>query len=331
MQKIINLKNWTAVLVADRIESHENESIENRKFEFIDDKYFHDIEGVLQLLCKSVIHIEDPKILSELEVKKETFVFSVWSGVESRNRRAIVPSICEAKKIPYIGGDAYTNIVCQDKDITKSFVKKFNLSVPNGLLIENESQLDSIRILKNPLVVKPNLEGGSIGISCKNLVESYETAISLAKKLLKSFEQPILIEEFVPGREVNIIVSGSDGKIDYLEAIEIYFQDNPKLLIEKIWGYELKKTVKKMKSYRIVTDEISKEEISNIESLFNNLGKVDILRIDGRLSNGIFTVVELTPDIHMGKLGSFAQAHILSGITYEKMMEGIISNTLMNL
>lgn len=323
------IKDWHAVLVADRKTSHANASLTDRDLELVEDQYFSELSNGLRFLCKEVIHCDSPRALIEaLPLPEPSFVLSVWSGQCSRNRRALVPSICEAYGLRYIGADTYTNIIAQDKAMSKQMFKGIGLSTPSWALIDRLEDLPGIDTLGLPLVVKPNLEGGSIGISTHNLVDSYEAARNLARQLLASFEQPILVEEFMPGREVCISILGQPNNIMFTEATEVFFADKPTALVNSLWGYETKKATTLRMAHRLITYEMPAQALYIAKRLFTALDKVEILRIDGRLSDSGFHAIELTPDIHLGSRASFAQAFRAKGVSYTDMLEMIISNSL---
>lgn len=327
-----NLKKMNVLLVADLVDDHEGAKLDSMDLELVEDTYFRDLSDTLSQICNSVTHYPNPQMLMRnlhYHQHQDCVVFSVWSGQASRNRRALVPSICEAYGMRYVGADTYTNIICQDKAVSKKLIVDLGFSTPAWVLITSDADLRGIEALSTPLVVKPNYEGGSIGISSENLVHSHEKAVTLSKKLMALFEEPILVEEFVPGREVCMCLFGDKNSTRFIEATEIFIKDDPQRLITDLWGYELKKQTGVRKGYRLVTQELSRETISRAERLFTVLEKVEVLRIDGRLNDeGVFSVIELTPDIHMGRNASFAKAFDYKGIDYQKMLEMILLNTL---
>ena len=88
---------------------------------------------------------------------------TIYGGEISRNRLALVPAICESMNVKFLGADVYNRIICQDKNLCKTFAKRFNILSPNSILIYDENDISLIKSLKLPLVVKPNYEGSSIG------------------------------------------------------------------------------------------------------------------------------------------------------------------------
>ena len=326
-----NKINKGVVLIADRVNDFNDIDISSDYLEFIEDDYFNEIYDGLSSVSSSIIYYDSPADFLKNVVKhKNDIVFSIWSGRKSRNRRALVPSICEAYNIFYVGADTYANILCQDKILSKQFSLKNEMSTPNYLFYEGD-KFDNILIenLKLPLVIKPNFEGGSIGISQDCLVDSYEKAISKISELYLIYKQPILIEEFIKGKEVSIVILGNQEEIVLCEVLELYIQDNKYDIENGIFSYEVKKGSSDMKlSNKLITHDFPEKILNNSISLFKNLGKVEVLRIDGRYDGENFYLIELSPDIHFGKGSTFSDAFMLKEIDYTEMLRMILLNTI---
>lgn len=321
--------NKNIVLIADRINDFKGIGLSSDYLELIEDNYFNDMYDGLSSICQSIIYYDSPaSFLQNVVNHKNDIVFSIWSGRKSRNRRALVPSICEAYHISYVGADTYANIICQDKILSKQFSLKNGIDTPNYLFYEGGT-LDELLIknLKLPLVIKPNFEGGSIGISKDCLVDSYEKAIPKISELFSIFKQPILVEEFIKGKEVSIVIMGNQEKILFCEVVELFIQNNEYDLENNIFSFEIKKGDSDMKLlHKLITPDFPSDILNNAISLFKNLGKVEELRIDGRYDGKNFYLIELSPDIHFGEGCTFAEAFNLKNIKYTEMLHQILLN-----
>ena len=122
--------------------------------------------------------------MEHIREHRDDIVFTVWSGRRSRNRRGYVGSICEAYGIPYVGADPYVQLLTEDKSLTKHLCRKYGIDSAREVLVEGPDQLPQIDDLRCPLVVKPNAEGGSNGITKRSLVDSHDGAKQLATELL---------------------------------------------------------------------------------------------------------------------------------------------------
>lgn len=304
-------------------------NITSKHLEHIPDYYFNDLFAALKKISSKLFVYNSPKkFIDNIKKHGKDVVLSIWSGKDSRNRRALIPSICESYNICYVGADTYTHIICQDKALAKEFCRKRGLNTPNYVLVESMRSLELIRMLEFPVVVKPNFEGGSIGISEINLVDNYLEASNLVKKLYDVYKQPILVEEFIRGREVSIIVFGNSKEIYIKEAFETYISGDEKLLKNIIYGFEIKKAKRLKVSLRPITQMINRDVMKKISRIFKLLSKVEIIRFDGRLKENEFFIIELTPDVSIRKDDEFHSAFKFNNISYEEMLCKVVNNAI---
>lgn len=312
------------VLIADRIDSRKNVNIFTDTLEFTSKVYFDAIENALKLTERKHYIYESPEqFIDNIKKHKNDIVFSaIWSGTLSRNRKSLIPAICESYGIEYIGADVYVQTICQDKYLSKVFCKNYNIEIPKGYVFENTNHFAKIKNLNFPLIIKPNCEGSSIGISDENIVDNYEEAVTLAKKLLKKFK-PIIVEEYVDGEEIAICLVGKNA-VDMCEAIELTVNGNT-YFKHQIWGFESKKLGRYNIGRKCITDIVPDQIIDSCKRIFLDLGKVDYMRIDGRLKDNKFFLIELTPDCSLHPDCFMANMFYSNKYTYFDMIDKLIS------
>lgn len=316
--------NKNVVLIADVIDNHDNISLNNNDLECITKSYFNNLYGALTELSCSVKHymsLED--FINNINTHKNDIVLSVWSGKLSRNRKVLVPSICEAYNIAYVGADPYVGCICQDKTLSKHIAKKHGIKSAESKLFEHVCHPNDLNNLKLPLVIKPNFEGGSNGVSQKNIVFSYEEAAHLCNLLREYFAQPIMIEEYIEGMEVCVTIAGKNGIIDVMEADAIVIDDGKEEY--PMFGYEAKKSKTIKYQHEPASHLLTTQMRNAFKSLFNSLGKVDILRIDGKIFNNEFILIELTSDVSLDLTASVAYDFKLAGYEYKDMLRMLLS------
>lgn len=283
----------------------------------------------LERLSNCVVMYKNPQdFLNNIHKHSDAIVLSTYYGTASQNSKALIPSICEANNIPFVGAGSYTQMLCNDKHLSKKYISDFGLQTPKGFLIRNsgKSELEMIRTLNTPLVVKPNYGGGSNGISSKNLVSSYNDAEKLVCKLLNYQNLPILVEEYIPGYEVEIIIFGNNSEI--LLKCEVGLEvDGIDYFKDQIWGYESKKEGLSKNNLKY-TNYVSSNDWEKIYTLFYSFKKAEIMRIDCRIFEGKLYVLELSPDCYLGSTGGVAKAFYYNKITYSEMFNTLIKNTL---
>ena len=116
--------------------------------------------------------------------------------------------------IPYSGSDPFTMLLCRDKYRCKSVLES-ELRTPPGIFLTPSSlhMLDGISDSIYPLIVKPNSEGSSIGIS-KDLISSSRALRESVAGILRDHPEGVLVERFIAGIEVTVMVLGVYPKID---------------------------------------------------------------------------------------------------------------------
>lgn len=315
------------VLIADRVKDHYNATLNMNNLEVVADAYFNPLYCALNNIGAEVVHYETLEKFSEnIALHYNDVVLSIWSGVGSRNRRILVPSICEANGIAYVGADSYLQAICQDKDLSKSYAAKYGIKSPYGALLYGVNDFFKLRNLHYPAIIKPNFEGGSIGIFNCNVVNNYTEASALASSLLGSYV-PILAEEYVEGEEISFCISGKIKEISLFEVIRQHINGKTYFKNE-IMGAEYKKISTTEQAWDNVTKRIRSADKEMIIKFYQHLGKADLIRIDGRINSTGFYLLELTTDVGISTKSIMTNAYISAGFTYEQMLEQIINNAI---
>lgn len=258
-------------------------------------------------------------------------VFPMRYGPTSRTQKGLVASLCETYGIDYMGADNYTQLLCNDKDLSKKYAREFGFVVPNSVmfraLASKEEIVARIKCLKLPLVVKPNFGGGSAGISDNSLVHGYTAAADLVEFHLSTHPTPVLVEEYIAGQEVSILLIGSKKKMVFCGETQLiineqtYFED-------RIWGYEEKK-IDDSKVNFMVSHLTNSQERDQAIHIFQSFEKVEYMRIDGRITDTGFCLIELSPDCYLGPECDFEVAiKEQLGLDYPDTLRFIIENSL---
>lgn len=314
------------LLVSDVAEEFEDLDISRLDLEVSERETIQGIMNGIEDAGYNCNHVQDPKELpSAAKRYPDSVVLSIWSGTDNRNRRAIVPSICEAHQIDYIGADPYAAMISGDKELSKTVCADFGISAPRGLLIHSEDQFDRAALLDFPIVVKPLMEGGSIGITQESKASDFDQARAQLKRLMQHHKPPILCEEFVGGREISFCLVGS-STVRHIEAVEVIFDGEDGYFEEHLFSMQDKRSRERQKKQRFVnvTNEIPASLMAQVQSLFLALGKVDYMRIDGKLTDR-FWCLELSTDPSISTVSLFAQSYYSIGKSYLEMISDILS------
>ncbi|HJQ11923.1 MAG TPA: hypothetical protein VJ840_12920 [Gemmatimonadaceae bacterium] len=187
------------------------------------------VEAALSKLGK-VVRIEATEDFPErLRAIRPDIVFNIAEGFYGVNRESHVPAICEFFGIPYSGSDPFTLTLCLDKARAKESLSFHGIPTPKFSVVENLTDLDERTAeLKLPLFIKPLHEGSSKGITDGNLCWGREHLLRQTKFLLENYRQPVLVEEYLPGKEFTCGVLGNGGEATVLPIVGMNFESLPK-------------------------------------------------------------------------------------------------------
>lgn len=321
--------NINVVLIADRIINKNDMSAQT--LEQISDEYFYQIYNSIERVVHTVIHYNDLKsFIKNIDKHKNDLVFSIYGGENSRNRLALVPAICEAYGIKFVGPDAYDRIICQDKDISRNIAAKNGMFIPKGKTIYSPQEINNhiFNDFKFPIIAKPLFEGSSIGITESNYCQTRKELEELVSILFSNYNQPILIEEFIPGKEIVTCFVGNNKSIQCFEVIEVYAMDNPNYFDTHLYTGAIKHLDKIKTAHRIITSTIDENTINLLKETFLSFQKMDYMRIDGKLFDNKFYFIEFTPDASLSSHCSFKDIYEYYGKNYDQLIYDIIQNAL---
>lgn len=317
------------VLVADLWDqgspgSHEYTN--RRDLEQTDRETLNEIVEAVKSLGIQVHHYESPAELAKhAERHKMDLVLSIYGGSDSRSRMAITPAVCEAFGLRYIGPDAYGRVIAQNKEISKRLALECGLRTPAWRVVRSENEALIASRVRLPVVVKPLLEGSSIGISDASLQHSAEGARDQAIALLRRFGEPVLVEEFVAGREVSY--TRIEHPVDDLWGLsEVVITDEPGYFFGRLFHANEKLIRDPRRTVLNIDPLLSSNDKAAIERFLTAIGRYSYCRVDGRLKDGKFHFIELTPDAWLGRAGQFAMSYSEKGWRYADVIAAILTS-----
>jgi D-alanine-D-alanine ligase len=159
-----------------------------------------------------------------LREEKPDICFNIAEGLGGDAREAQVPALLEMMKIPYTGSRVLTNGISLDKTLTKRIWRDRRLPVaPFQEFHVGDEPLRSE--LEFPLFVKPAREGTGMGVDTNAIVNNEKELRERAEYIINTYQQPALVETFLPGREFTVGILGrADAKL-YSRHPEWYEKD----------------------------------------------------------------------------------------------------------
>jgi D-alanine-D-alanine ligase len=272
------------------------------------------------------IHIRTLEELSERAARRHPgdLALSIFGGDRSRNRMALVPAICETFGMRFIGPDVYGRIVCQDKEVSKQLALQCGVLTPHYAVVRCEADLARVSPARFPMVVKPNLEGSSIGISQRCLVTDRDQMLEVARSILQEFTQPVLIEEFVGGAEVCFNVIESLGGPQWRLA-EVKLTGQPSYFNDHLFTADIKAPWTNIDVIPLDGQLIQEDRLA-LQRLIAAVGTMGYCRVDGKLQDGRFHFLELTPDAWLDPSGAFALSFTKTGWSYVELLEQVLDS-----
>ena len=212
-------------------------------------------------------------------------------------------------------------MMAMDKEISKKLFIKNKILTPKFQKIKtNLNKKEVIRLLKKkikfPVVIKPINEGSSLGVYICN-----EKNIINNLKKLKAYDE-ILVEEFIPGREIQVAILGKKK----LGAIEL----KPK---RKFYDYKAKYS-SKAKTKHIIPVNIKTKEYQRVMNIALKAHKVlkcrGVTRSDFRFNNGKFYLLEINTQPGMTNLSLVPEIALHHGMNFFSLIDWIIKDASKN-
>jgi len=261
------------------------------------------------------------------------FVFNLCDeGYSNDARKELhVPSLLEMLGIPYTGSGPQCLAYCYDKSLVRGIAKEMGIPVPSAFLIKPEDTTFELP-LGFPVIVKPNFGDSSFGITQRSVANSIEELTNAILKIRKDFgyDKPILVEEFLTGKDLSVGIIGNPPE-DY-EVLPITEEDYSTLPPElpRICGYEAKwlpnSPYWNVKSILAnLPEDTGRFIIGSCLKLFERLECRDYCRFDWRLdSEGNPKLLEVNPNPGWCWDGHLAKMVKIAGMSYIEMLKAIL-------
>lgn len=190
-------------------ESSEEEAPWDRWNELDSEKSVAGYERALKGAGHEVIPLEgDHNLLDNLLKYKPDICFNTCEGHYGRSREAQVPAILDMLRLPYTGSGVMTLAVALDKAMTKRVLQFYSIPTPAFQVFVTGDEPTDAR-LNFPLFAKPSLEGSGIGITAKSICRTPRELREHVRYLLRAYREPVLVEEYIEGREVTTGILGN--------------------------------------------------------------------------------------------------------------------------
>jgi len=244
-----------------------------------------------------------------------------------------IPALLDLFRIPYTGSSPLTLGLCQDKGKVKDILLSQGILTPRYKIFDRGA--DHLKGDVFPIIVKPLHEDGSLGISGESVVFDDEALRRQIQYVIEMYRQPALVEEFIDGRELNVGLLETNGKVEALPISEIDYSEFPEG-VPRICGYEAKwvtESSEYQKSKPICPaplEGVIKKRVEHIAvKVFKLFGCRDYARVDFRLDrNGKIYVLEVNPNPDISPGSGMNRAIKAQGMTNTEFVGGLLEKAL---
>lgn len=254
-----------------------------------------------------------------LKGERPGLVFNLSYGIQGQARYTHVPGMLEMVGIPYVGSGPLAHSLALDKVVAKMIFRQHGLPTPDFSVLDGPDF--EMPDLSFPLIVKPKNEAVSFGIRIVNNERELREAAGI---IFDKFQQPVLAEQYVEGREINIGLLGNNPPETFMPAELVFSKEGP-----QIYTYE----DKMRKSGREVgvacpadlPDEVAKKAQEVAVRAFNALGCYDCARVDMRLDGELNPyILEINSLPSLGEHGSYVAAADAMGMDFTALVNRLV-------
>lgn len=286
------------------------------------------IEGALRRLGHETDRIGHVKALAGRLVAGDRWdlVFNIAEGMHGIAREAQVPALLDAYAIPYTFSDPLVLALSLHKGLTKRVLRDGGLPTPDFREVHEAADIAAVD-LPYPLFCKPLAEGTGKGVDGASLVRSPGDLRATCERLLARFRQPVLVEAYLPGRELTTGITGTGAAARVVGTMEVILGERAE---PGAYTYANKELWEDRVQYRLVTAQdpvVAKAEAVALAA-WRLLGCRDGGRLDLRCdAAGDPQLMELNPlaGLHPGH-SDLPIICRMAGLPYDELIRRIVDS-----
>jgi D-alanine-D-alanine ligase len=294
-----------------------------------------DVQEVAQILRRaghdvSGVAIDGtPECLRALTQLKPDLIFNlVESFGEDNTKEPHVAAYYDLLDLPYTGSGPRGLTLAMDKAVAKKILGFHNVASPKFAVFWR-GRLDwDAHDVDFPVIVKPLREDGSIGIDFNALVANIKELMERIDELTREFNGPVLIEQYIDGREIYMGVIGNSPP-EALPAVELDLSHLPPGT-PRIAGTEVKwnEGTRAYRGSKVVIPKLPTAVRETMEryalTAFQTLGLRDYARIDFRLAKDTVYLIEVNPNPYLHSGAEFVRGARAAGRTQRDVIAEIV-------
>jgi D-alanine-D-alanine ligase len=277
---------------------------------------------------------EDPTVLwSELRRRKPAVVFNLFEGsLANSETESYVAGLLEWRGIPFTGSPMQALSIARAKDLTKQLLRGAGLPTADFMVV---SELPAPPCnLEWPVIVKPARQDASIGLAQDSVCTTQEQLDQRVQFIFETYGAPVLVEEFIPGREFNVALVDFCG-LQYMPPAEIIFRQDrpgvwPILTYDGKWkpgSADYETTPPKFPAD--IPARLAHRLGTIAMEAYRLLGCRDYARVDFRVKpNGKPYILEINPNPEISPQAGFAGCLGSGQISHEEFIARLVEHAL---
>ena len=279
------------------------------------------VNNVLKKKYKTLVSEPNDNLIKKIKLFKPDVIFNALHGRFGED--GFIQTILEGQRIKYTHSGALSSFLAMDKILSKEIFLKNNILTPKFIKFSFKDKLNLKILIKKinkklnfPVVIKPMNEGSSVDV----YICSKKNFLANLKKLKKYRE--ILIEKYIPGREIQAAILGK-RKLGIIEL-------KPK---RKFYDYKAKYS-SNAKTKHIIPVKLKKNQINNVLNIAMKahklLGCKGVTRSDFKFFKNKFYLLEINTQPGMTKLSLVPEIAAYKGINFLNLLEWILKDASIN-
>ena len=251
-------------------------------------------------------------------------VFNIAEGMFGLGREALIPALLDNYEVPYTFSDPCVMALCLQKSFAKAVLRDAGLTTANYVLVRESTEVDLVD-LAYPLFAKPVAEGTRKGIDGASKINNSVELKRRCCELLDRYRQPVLVEEYLPGREFTVGILGTGAGAAVLGTLEIIIREQGE---QGAYSYLNKEKCEQLVEYRIPKDAAAQQAEKLSLRAWHVLGCRDAGRVDLRLdAQGQPAIIEINPLAGMHPTHSdLPMIATAQGLSYSELVRRIIAS-----
>ncbi len=276
------------------------------------------VEESLQKL-ESLLHRNPPDVVFNL----------IESFHDAPLLEGAVAHLYELHNVAYTGTPAFALNLCQRKGLTKQVLLANGVPTPRFTLLTRPS-IQKRHGLRYPVIVKPSREDASSGIDKESVVHDHASLMERLTMIFEEFAPPIIVEEFIEGRELHVSILGNDPP-EVLPIIEYDFSelpaDHPAIISYAAKWAPLEEEYHRVHS--VCPAVLPRRVRKNVEEIslraYRITGCRDYARLDIRIDaqNHVY-ILEVNPNPDLTEGVSFMESAEKAGMTFSAALRKIV-------